>query len=137
MRNVLAVLILAAVGVLPAAAADRPAGRIRIATFNCSLNRASPGALRHDLATPDNTQAKTVAEIIQRVRPDILLLQEFDYDAGGVALHDFQTNYLGRPQNGAAAICHSRMRTKFILSALCPGPIAQTMKALRPHSNSA
>ena len=104
MRNVLAVLILAAVGVLPAAAADRPAGRIRIATFNCSLNRASPGALRHDLATPDNTQAKTVAEIIQRVRPDILLLQEFDYDAGGVALHDFQTNYLGRPQNGAAAI---------------------------------
>jgi hypothetical protein len=45
-----------------------------------------------------------VAEIIQRVRPDILLLEEFDYDAGGVALRDFQSNYLGRPQNGSAAI---------------------------------
>jgi hypothetical protein len=38
------------------------------------------------------------------VRPDILLLQEFDYDAEGAALRDFQANYLGRPQNGAAAI---------------------------------
>jgi len=103
-RSVLAFLILAAVGTMPAAAADRPSGLIRIATFNCSLNRASLGALQRDLATPDNTQARTVAEIIQRVRPDILLLQEFDYDAGGVALKDFQTNYLGQPQNGAAAI---------------------------------
>jgi hypothetical protein len=103
-RSVLATLILAAVGNLPAAAADRPSGPIRIATFNCSLNRASLGALQRDLATPDNLQARAVAEIIQRVRPDILLLQEFDYDAGGVALRDFQANYLGRPQNGAAAI---------------------------------
>jgi len=103
-RSVLAFLILAAAGTTPAAAADRSSGLIRIATFNCSLNRATLGALRRDLAAPDNTQARNVAEIIQRVRPDILLLQEFDYDAGGVALHDFQANYLGRPQNGAAAI---------------------------------
>jgi hypothetical protein len=70
-RSVLALLILAAVGNLPAAAADRPPGLIRIATFNCSLNRASLGALRHDLSTPDNAQARAVAEIVQRVRPDI------------------------------------------------------------------
>ena len=103
-RGVLALLILAAAGTSPAAAAERPAGLIRIATFNCSLNRASADALRRDLATPDNAQAKAVAEIIQRVRPDILLLQEFDYDDEGVALRRFQANYLGRPQNGAEAI---------------------------------
>ena len=104
MRSVLALLILAAVGTLPAAAADRPPGVVRIATFNCSLNRASLGALRHDLSTPDNAQARAVAEIVQRVRPDILLLQEFDYDAEGASLRAFQANYLAQPQNGSEAI---------------------------------
>ena len=103
-RSVLALLILAAAGHSPAAAAERPAGLIRIATFNCSLNRASVGELRRDLATPDNPQARAVAEIIQRVRPDILLLQEFDFDAAGESLRAFQSNYLARPQNGAASI---------------------------------
>jgi hypothetical protein len=103
-RGVLALTILAAAGFRPAAAAERPPGLIRVATFNCSLNRASAEALRSDLATPDNVQARAVAEIVQRVRPDILLLQEFDYDDEGVALRRFQANYLSRPQNGAEAI---------------------------------
>jgi len=103
-RSVLALLILAAAGHSPAAAAERPAGLIRIATFNCSLNRASVGELRRDLATPDNPQARAVAEIIQRVRPDILLLQEFDFDAAGESLRAFQSHYLARPQDGAAPI---------------------------------
>ncbi len=123
MRSVLALLILAAVGSMPAAAADRPAGLIRIATFNCSLNRASLGGLRNDLATPDNVQARAVAEIVQRVRPDILLLQEFDYDAEGVALRDFQTNYLARPQNGAAAMSS---RTPFSPNRTPASPQAST-----------
>ncbi|MEO8016794.1 MAG: endonuclease/exonuclease/phosphatase family protein [Pseudomonadota bacterium] len=103
MRHVLAFLILAAAGNLPAAA-ERPPGLIRIATFNCSLNRASLGALRRDLATPDNAQARAVAEIVQRVRPDLLLLEEFDFDAAGESLREFQANYLGRPQSGEPAI---------------------------------
>jgi len=97
-RRTLPFLLLAA-GILPAAAAE-PA-TVRIATFNCSLNRPNEGDLRRTLATPDDLQARTVAQIIQIVRPDILLLQEFDYDAGGQALRDFQSNYLGRPQDGA------------------------------------
>jgi hypothetical protein len=103
-RSVLALLILAAAGLSPAAAAERPPGLVRIATFNSSLNRASAGQLRRDLATPDNAQARAVAEIIQRVRPDILLLQEFDFDAAGESLRAFQANYLARSQNGAAPI---------------------------------
>jgi 3-phytase len=77
---------------------------VRIATFNCSLNRGAEGALQRDLSTPDSAQARAVAEIIQRVRPDILLLQEFDFDAGGAALASFQTNYLAHAQNGAQPI---------------------------------
>jgi hypothetical protein len=105
MRGFLIALL--AAGSLPAAsAADRPAGIVRIATFNASLNRAVDGGLRHDLSTADDPQARAVAEIIQRVRPDILLLQEFDFDVDGVALRDFQANYLARPQNGVRPLTY-------------------------------
>jgi hypothetical protein len=104
MRGAILFILIAAVGMTPAAAADRAPGLIRIATFNWSLNRGSLGALRRDLATPDNVQARAVAEIVQRVRPDILLLEEFDYDAEGAALRDFQANYLAKPQGGASPI---------------------------------
>ena len=105
MRGFLITLL--AAGSLPAASAtDRPPGLVRIATFNASLNRAVDGGLRHDLSTPDDPQARNVAEIIQRVRPDVLLLQEFDFDVDGAALRDFQANYLARPQHGMEAIAY-------------------------------
>jgi hypothetical protein len=87
--------LLLAAGILPAAGASRPVTpAIRIATFNCSLNRPAEGGLIRSLSTPDDAQARAVAEIIRRVQPDILLLQEFDYDARGEALRLFQANYL-------------------------------------------
>jgi hypothetical protein len=104
--RVLAMLIAAAVGLPTAAVLSAPANPpvVRIATFNASLNRNAAGELRRDLATPDSAQARAVAEIIQRVRPDILLLQEFDYDASGESLAGFRTNYLARAQNGAQPV---------------------------------
>jgi 3-phytase len=77
---------------------------IRFATFNASLNRNSEGQLITDLSTPNNTQAQTVAEIIQRNNPDVLLVNEFDFDAGGEAAQLFQDNYLSVSQNGANPI---------------------------------
>ncbi len=68
--------------------------RTRVATFNASLNRDLAGALVKDLSTPHNPQAKSIAAIIQKVRPDVLLLQEFDYDEAGRALTSFHDNYL-------------------------------------------
>ncbi|MBD2096714.1 phytase [Trichocoleus sp. FACHB-591] len=73
---------------------------IRFATFNASLNRNSAGQLITDLSTPNNTQAKTIAEIIQRVNPDVVLVNEFDYDAGNQAADLFRQNYLSVSQNG-------------------------------------
>lgn len=67
---------------------------VRFATFNVSLNRKREGQLVQDLSQ-DNTQAADIAEIIQRVRPDVLLLNEFDYDPKGKAMSNFVTHYLG------------------------------------------
>jgi Endonuclease/Exonuclease/phosphatase family len=78
--------------------------RVRFATFNASLNRGTAGQLIQDLSTPNNAQAKTIAEIIQRNRPDVLLINEFDFDANHEALRLFQDNYLSVEQNGARSI---------------------------------
>ena len=88
----------------PAAAA--PPGKpgttqLRVATYNLSLNRNVEGQLVADLSTGTNAQAKTVAEIIQRVNPDIVLLNEFDFVEGGVAADLFRANYLEVSQGGA------------------------------------
>jgi Endonuclease/Exonuclease/phosphatase family len=88
---------------LPAGASAKQ-DSVRFSTFNASLNRAAEGQLVADLSTPGNAQAATVAEIIQRARPDVLLINEFDYDPAGDALRLFQDNYLSQPHNGAAPI---------------------------------
>ena len=103
--SVLAMILAWTVGSVSAAAhsSSQPAP-VRFATFNASLNRSFAGQLVADLSTPNNAQAKTVAEIIQRTRPDVLLINEFDYVANGVAAELFQDNYLSVSQNGAAPI---------------------------------
>src|SRR5262245_3244844 len=67
---------------------------VRFATFNASLNRGAAGQLLTDLATPANAQAATVAEIIQRTRPDVVLINEFDYYPDLQAANLFRDNYL-------------------------------------------
>ncbi|XVQ08193.1 endonuclease/exonuclease/phosphatase family protein [Spirillospora sp. CA-255316] len=96
-----------ALPLVPAHAGERR--DVRFATFNASLNRNAAGQLVEDLSTPGNAQAATVAEIIQRARPDVLLINEFDYDARGEAARLFQDNYLAKGRNGAAPI-HYRYR---------------------------
>ncbi|HET7328076.1 MAG TPA: endonuclease/exonuclease/phosphatase family protein [Nocardioidaceae bacterium] len=92
-----------AASAVPAGAAE-PSGRepVRFATFNASLNRSEEGELVADLSTRDDEQAATVAEIVQRVRPDVLLINEFDYAEGAIDL--FRENYLEVPHSGAAPI---------------------------------
>jgi Endonuclease/Exonuclease/phosphatase family len=105
-RCVLAAIVAAAVVPLWSGAAEAAevTDRVRFATFNASLNRAADGQLVADLSTPDNAQAKVIAEIVQRARPDVLLINEFDFDAGGVAARLFQDNYLAVGQGGARPI---------------------------------
>jgi hypothetical protein len=90
----------------PGAIAARGEADARFATFNASLNRSFAGQLIADLSTPANQQARNAAETIQRVRPDVVLINEFDYDPAGTALKLFQDNYLSVAQNGAAPIVY-------------------------------
>ncbi|MFI9767894.1 endonuclease/exonuclease/phosphatase family protein [Streptomyces sp. NPDC052415] len=95
---------LAGTAAWPASAAERHGRAVRFATFNASLNRSAEGALVADLSTPDNVQARNVAETIQRVDPDVLLINEFDYVAGGAAVRLFRDNYLAVGQRGAEPV---------------------------------
>ncbi len=79
---------------------------VRFAQFNASLNRDNEGDLVRDLSTPNNQQARNVAETIQRINPDVILINEFDYVASNPLrpVNLFQQNYLAISQNGAAPI---------------------------------
>lgn len=101
----LAGLVACALLLAPATATAEPVPeRVRFATFNASLNRESEGELLADLSTPDDEQARAVAEVVQRNRPDVLLLNEFDHVPGGAAVDAFRQNYLEVGQRGADPI---------------------------------
>lgn len=109
------------VALSPCALADT----VRFATFNASLNRDSTGQLLADLAVPkmvDITkpwadpapltpqqrrvlQAHHVAEILQAVRADVLLVNEFDFDRDGLATADSTPSPLGYA-SAAARLFH-------------------------------
>src|ERR671921_1417754 len=100
-----AVLCAALIGASPANAAGRN-GDVRFATYNLSLNRPAEGLLREHLTNPGvddvyRRQAHNVAEVIQRVHPDVVLINEFDYDPEAARL--FATNFLAVSRNGAPA----------------------------------
>ncbi|WP_370259689.1 endonuclease/exonuclease/phosphatase family protein [Idiomarina sp.] len=81
---------------------------VRIATFNVSMdssnhlpNDALPNT--HESVLPkvlqeNNPQIRGIAEIIQRVRPDIILLNEFDYVPRKQGVDVFLSDYLGQSQ---------------------------------------
>jgi 3-phytase len=88
----------------PALAKDHHHGKLRFATFNASVNRNAEGQLVQELSNGDDPQLRNVAEIIQRARPDVLLVNEFDFVPDQEAARLFQRNYLSVPQHGARAI---------------------------------
>jgi 3-phytase len=106
--SILLVLLLLAVAVPAALAQDpmRDPNSVRFATFNASLNRFNAGDLITDLSSPGNAQANAVAEIIQRTRPAVLLVNEFDYDVDWEAARLFQENYLSVSLNGSDPIVY-------------------------------
>lgn len=77
-------------------------GAIRVATFNVALNRKTAGELASNLRDGDEQAAK-IAAIIQSVRPDVLLVNELDYDADTAKL--FLDKYLrvAQPKAGKPA----------------------------------
>jgi hypothetical protein len=90
---------------------------LKIATFNVSMEALNyvpyqkgktpevSGQTLVDALASDHQQIKNIAEIIQRVNPDIILLNEFDNGVNTntndhAALLSFIKNYLNKSQNG-------------------------------------
>lgn len=106
----LAAALALSVAAAPASAADTT---VRFATFNASLNRDASGQLLSDLANPLATggvstavanriqQAHNVAEILQRVNADVLLVNEFDFDLAGMPTASSQAMGLGYSSQAA------------------------------------
>jgi 3-phytase len=106
-RVLVLVVVLALLGAAaPAALAHRGGhgSTLRFATFNASVNRNAAGELVTDLSTGADPQLRNVAEIIQRVRPDVLLINEFDFYPDEQAARLFQRKYLSVSQHGAQPI---------------------------------
>ncbi|WP_198678781.1 endonuclease/exonuclease/phosphatase family protein [Pseudidiomarina insulisalsae] len=87
---------------------------LRVATFNVSMDASnylaaedwqSKGAEALPQALEDaHPQIRAIAEIIQHIRPDILVLNEFDYLPQKNVLQQFQQQFLAVSQNGEAPI---------------------------------
>lgn len=81
-------------------------GTIRIATFNASLYADQQGQVLARLRGGKNQQAMKLAAIVQSVRPDILLVNEIDYDTNGMTVDTFGDEYLAIGQSGLTAIAY-------------------------------
>lgn len=77
---------------------------VRFACFNTALNRPHAGELLAELRSGRSAQAKAIAEVVQRVQPDVLLLCELDRDAAAEAAQVFARQYLAVSQNGQRGI---------------------------------
>lgn len=79
--------------------AMRRALPLRIATYNASLYGDEAGGLVRRLEAGDD-RASRIAAVLQRVRPDLVLLNEFDHDPAARAADLFQHRYLEVAQPG-------------------------------------
>ena len=90
---------------MPDADTTAPPGPLRVATFNSSLND-NQGRLIDRLLAGD-AAARRIAATIQRLRPDVILLNEFDFDPEQRAAELFQRRYLEVGQFGEQPITYA------------------------------
>lgn len=112
MRSILFLYMMLSAAVIPASSKEI---ELTFATYNVSMEadnyvpRGTKGnsekILIQELSTGTNQQIKNIATIIQTVRPDVILLNEFDYiQDPEKGVKAFVKNYLMKGQNGAKPI---------------------------------
>jgi len=90
----------------PLKAVDDSPQKVRFATFNIAMGMQTEAELYQRLASGEDDALRRVAAIIQATRPDVLLLNEFDwYELDAAVL--FINNYLDTPQAGHEAITYT------------------------------
>jgi len=114
MKKILLILTMLSPGIL-FSQTKKKVTELTFATYNASMEaenyvpRGTKGnseqVLIKELASGTNAQIKNIASIIQTVRPDVILLNEFDYiQDPELGVKAFVKNYLMKSQNGARAI---------------------------------
>lgn len=91
----------------PAFSADEAttkAPAIKFASYNIAMGLEQKGELTRRLKAGNDEGLRKVAAIIQQVRPDVLLLNEFDSDPETHQATLFIKNYLSVSQSGGQAI---------------------------------
>lgn len=97
-------------------ATTQKSSQLRVATFNVSMEATNyvekisdveGNELTRYLTEGNHPQIKNIAEIIQRVQPDVILLNEFDYLASSESdIKAFLKNYLATSQNGTQPVIY-------------------------------
>jgi len=82
---------------------------LRLATYNTSLYSDEAGGLIAELEG-DSAHARKIAAVLQQVRPDMVLLNEFDFDPAHRAADLFQQRYLETAQPGGGQPLHFAYR---------------------------
>ena len=82
---------------------------LRLATYNTSLYSDEAGGLIRELEG-DSAHARKIAAVLQQVRPDLVLLNEFDFDDAHRAADLFQQRYLDVAQAGGGEPLHFAFR---------------------------
>ena len=115
MKKIFFILSVLSSGVLFSQSDSQEKTELTFAIYNVSMesdNYSPKGAmgkseqiLIYQLNSGHNTQIKNIAQIIQTVRPDVILLNEFDYiQDPELGVKMFIKNYLNVSQGGATAI---------------------------------
>ena len=102
-KNILSRILLFSIAVstvaIPLSGMSSEKQQIRVATFNIASGLSKAGQLDEKLSLQDDPRLVKVAAIIQKVRPDIILLNEFDFNAEIARANLFQDNYLAIGQS--------------------------------------
>ena len=72
--------------------------QLRIATYNASLYGKKAGEIKARLADGEDQQASKIATVVQTVRPDILLVNELDYDKDAATAKLLANKFFNQPQ---------------------------------------
>ena len=86
---------------------DNSEKTLRIATFNVALSAQQLYGLKQRLCSKSDLQLQNIAAILQKVRPSIVLLNEFDFDESGESVDLLQSNYLQRSKHELEPISYS------------------------------
>lgn len=85
-------------------AVSTSAARLRLATFNASLYGKATGEVGERLAAGNDPQAISLAAIVQTVRPDILLINEIDFEPDATTAKCLAEKYFAIGRDGRHGI---------------------------------